>query len=299
MRLPDFLIIGAMRAGTTTLCADLVSHPDIFMPAWKEPDVLTSDTVLSPSGTKSYMHLFREARPDQRCGEASTAYTKRPDVEGVAERARRLLGSDLKLIYVVREPVARCRSQHHHEISFGDVKLPLARAVHAEPRFVDYSRYAMQLEPWLDVFPAEQFAVVRFERYVSERRRTIERLCRFLEVDDAALPPLQEEAAFNKAANRPSPSPVWRRFVHSTRWYEAYVKPRIPYTTRRWLADRLLPRAPAAADPLDPETTAFLVDALSAETARFEAVFQKLWPEVYDPENAYDPCRRYVSALAS
>lgn len=296
MRLPDFLIVGAMRAGTTTLARDLDRHPDLFLPARKEPDALADEAVFSPAGNAAYARLFAPARAEQRCGEASTSYTKRPTVDGVAARARRLLGDGLKLIYLVREPIARLRSQHHHEVSLKELHLPLAQAVHAHPHLLDYSRYAMQLAPWLEVFGPERIAVVRFERYVAERRETVAALCRFLAVDPARLPALADEVAFNRGANRPTPNPLWRTFVHGTSWYEVYVKPRIPYGTRRWLADRLLPRAPAQADALDPATTSYLVDALAEDTAQFERLYRERWSERYDPALAYDLRARYGEA---
>ena len=108
---PDFLIVGAMKAGTTTLYHDLSEHPDIFLPVLKEPEVLTTLERLDEMRAY-YARLFRPARPGQLKGEASTAYTKRPNNEGVAEKARALCGDGLKIIYIRRDPVERIRSQY-------------------------------------------------------------------------------------------------------------------------------------------------------------------------------------------
>ncbi len=88
---PDFLVVGAMKGGTTTLYFDLGAHPDLHLPEPKEPEVLVRHA--DPAAIReAYAAHFRNARPGQLCGEASTVYTKRPDHEGVAERARQASG---------------------------------------------------------------------------------------------------------------------------------------------------------------------------------------------------------------
>src|SRR5262245_34426917 len=85
---PDFLIVGAMKAGTTSLHRDLNLHPQIFLPEEKEPEGLCHDRVLSARGRRRYARLFRPSRAGQMRGEASTAYTKLPEWQGVPARAR-------------------------------------------------------------------------------------------------------------------------------------------------------------------------------------------------------------------
>jgi hypothetical protein len=292
----DFLIIGAMRAGTTTLFEDLRPHPDLFLPEHKEPEYLCSDEVLADGGAKAYGRLFRHARADQLCGEASTAYTKAPHHAGVPARARRVAGEGLKLVYIVREPVARARSQHHHEIGQSWTNLPIDRAMREEPRFLDVSRYAMQLDLWLEHFDPANLMILRFEDYVAARDAQLAAVCRFLGVDPARLPPPSEEA-FNKTAGRPSTNRFWRRFVHGQVWYEEYVKPYVPRGLRRRAAAALLPQAPAEAEALAPATVAYMVEALGADTERFERLFETHQPDLYRAATRYDPVRRYASLL--
>src|SRR5690606_18597197 len=117
LRLPDFLIIGAQKAGTTTLFRDLETHPQIAFSYHKEPHSLCYDQVLTPRGQRRYSDYFVHIKPGQICGEASTGYTRFPQFQGVAERALRVLGPDLRLIYIVRNPVDRVVSHHHHSVS--------------------------------------------------------------------------------------------------------------------------------------------------------------------------------------
>ncbi len=127
MRLPDFLIIGAQKAGTTTLYRDLLANPAIFLPIDKEPGNLCEDDLLTDTGRSAYARHFANASTDQLCGEATTSHTKRPDVLGVPARARRLLGDKLKVIYLVREPISRIISHHHHELTSSEVTCGISR----------------------------------------------------------------------------------------------------------------------------------------------------------------------------
>ena len=96
-----------MKAGTTTLYRDLYDHPEVFLPEEKEPDSLAYDDVLTTEGTRTYRGMFAGANDGQLIGEASTSYSKAPFFGDVPSRALRLCGSDLKIIYVVREPFER------------------------------------------------------------------------------------------------------------------------------------------------------------------------------------------------
>src|SRR5262245_60208451 len=111
MRLPNFLVIGAMKSGTTTFYHDLAAHPDVFL-AEKELGALSRDVA-----TVEYASYFKRAKPEQLCGDVSTTYSMCPDVSGVADRAKKNLSRNTKIIYLVREPVARAISHHYHYYS--------------------------------------------------------------------------------------------------------------------------------------------------------------------------------------
>lgn len=270
-RLPNFLIIGAMRAGTTTLYRHLDIHPDIFLPQTKEPNTLCSDDALGQAGREEYARLFGQAREERCLGEASTAYTKAPDFGNVAARARSVLGPEVKLVYIVRHPIERIRSQHHLERANQLTDLPLEAAVREERRFVNYSRYAMQLEPWLDAFGPERVMVLRFENYVADTPFWYGEVCRFLGVHPGAVPELPEEA-FNKTADRPSVTPFWRRHVFERDWYRLHLRQLLPRRVREMGARTLLPKAPAKAESLSSGTRAWLWEQVGDDIARFESL---------------------------
>ena len=92
MQIPDFLIVGAMKAGTTTLYRDLSGHPGIYLPEEKEPETLVRFGNDEAAILRDYKSLLGRSPKGALTGEASTVYTKRPLHEGVAERAWRICG---------------------------------------------------------------------------------------------------------------------------------------------------------------------------------------------------------------
>jgi len=260
---PDFLIIGAQKAGTTTLYRDLYAHPNVFLPEQKEPECLTKFGDDFDAIRRDYADLFAPAKSGQIKGEASTSYTKRPTFEGVAERAFKFAGPDLKLIYLKRDPIKRLVSQYRHEVGKGGDFPPIEEAIRRDPTFIDYGRYAWQLEPWVDLFPAENILELSFETYVETRRASLEQVCQFLGLDVALLPDIEEERAFNKSGERTVVrSTMADRFIR-TQFYQRRVKPAIPWETRDWIVKTFLPQPKIPDTTLSPETIAWINGELS------------------------------------
>lgn len=255
---PDFLIIGAMKAGTTSLYRDLAAHPKLFLPEEKEPECLVSSGDDVVAIETDYKSLFRGAKPFQLKGEASTAYTKRPVFEGVAQRAHRICGSSLKLIYITRDPIRRIISQYDHERAYGLVKEPLNDAVLLHSRFVDFSRYEWQLQSWLDIFGEGNVLRLSFEHYTADRTGTAARVCEFLGIDPAELPPTRDDLAFNASKNRPTAATGLFKMLIASRLYQRHLKPRIPWELRGRVAEMVLPKTNSTVEVLRPEVEAQL-----------------------------------------
>lgn len=242
MPLPDFLIIGAMKAATTTLYHDLLANSEVFFPFEKEPSNLIYESVLTVSGRREYAALFRKARPHQICGETSTAYSKLPLYAGVPLRARDVLGKSLKVIYLVREPVSRSISHHQHQIANGVyAEQSLDQALIDHPNVLDFSRYAMQIEPWIETFGPDHIRIVIFEDYIQRRMETIEDLSLFL-----GITPCPESIDPTKSYNRGDSRTVKSGFfgrMSKTLLYRAVIRPLLPMRTRYLIRDALLPTA--------------------------------------------------------
>jgi hypothetical protein len=152
---PDFLLVGANKAGTTSLIDYLRRHPSLFVSRIKEP-CFFSDPSQRARGDGWYESLFAEARPDQLRGEGSTTYARWPYREApwtLDPRAEILARRpDVRLVYLVRHPVERLFSQYRFRQRYGRT-CSFEEAIEATPAFLDCSRYDMQIEKWRSVLP--------------------------------------------------------------------------------------------------------------------------------------------------
>lgn len=256
MRIPDFLIIGAMKAGTTSLYDDLTRVKGIYMPPEKEPEDLIHAQAETPDGLARYAAKFAAARPGDLCGEASTAYAKLPLYQGVAERARRILGPDLRIIYMRRDPIRRIVSQYHHLWGLGLEDRPINRAVLEDESYVAFSQYERQLAPWREAFGQDNILVIDFEDYIANRREVLEKVCAFLGRD---MPETVNETHRNRSDGKrvSRPGSLMARFRVSP-FYLYRIKPLLPTALRDRLKAAVLPKARKMTDTLTAETEAEL-----------------------------------------
>jgi hypothetical protein len=197
--LPDFLILGAQKAGTTALYAYLRWHPGITGPSWKEVSFFDRHYGR---GTAWYRGHFPLRSRGRLVGEASPGYLFHPLAP---ERVREIVPA-AKLIVLVRDPVDRALSHYHHEVALGREPLTFEEALDAEPvrtrgeeakmlrepgyfsrAWWDYTylargRYAEQIERWFAVFPREQLLVVPSEELSSDPSGSYARVLDFLGV---------------------------------------------------------------------------------------------------------------------
>jgi hypothetical protein len=265
-RPPDFIVIGAMKAGSTTLYEDLRRHPGIFVPE-KELDTL-SRPGLDAAG---YAALFAAAGPDDVTGEVSATYAKLPETAGLAERAARLLGREFRVVYLVRDPVDRTVSHHFHRLSRRTVDPSVDTAVRADHRLIDYSRYGMQLEPWLAAVGPQHVHLVHFERYVADRSGVLAGLVRELGVSDVD-PTAELRSVHNRTEGRHVAVGARGRITRSP-LYRRYVRPRLPESARRRLAHAVLPTAPPRPDPPSEVTVELILERTAADCARLVEIF--------------------------
>lgn len=175
--LPNFLVIGAMKAGTTSLHAWLGQHPDIGMSAIKEINYFVSRrTDHDPAW---YARQFDGRAPYR--GESSTSYTKFPQRPGVPERLHALV-PDARLVYVVRDPIERTVSHFLHALQRGRERRSLSEALAdlEDNLYVDPSRYHLQLEQYWPYYPPERILVLSAEELQRAPQVALERVTTFL-----------------------------------------------------------------------------------------------------------------------
>jgi hypothetical protein len=182
---PDFIIIGAMKCMTSTLHEQLAAQSGIYMSTPKEPCYFSDDKVYE-KGPSWYASLFSGCGAVELCGESSTHYTKLPTYPHTVSRLHEAF-PEAKLIYVMRHPIDRLRSQYVHEWTQRMVDDPIDVAISTFPELVHYSRYSYQLAPYLTSFGPDQVLPVFFDRIASHPQSELERICRFLGYRGQAL----------------------------------------------------------------------------------------------------------------
>ncbi len=174
MRKPDFILIGAMKCGTSTLAAQLAAQNGLFITDPKEPNYFSDDNVFA-RGKEWYYSLFEYADPGDLLGEASTHYTKRPDHPDTLKRMQVALPNP-RLIYMIRDPMERLVSHYIHDWSEGIISCSLEEAVRTHSRLVDYGRYGWQIAPYVEAFGANSILLTSLERIKSDPSNELARV---------------------------------------------------------------------------------------------------------------------------
>ena len=183
--LPNLIVIGAAKCGTTSLYHYLGAHPEISMPAMKELKFFVREHNWE-RGLDWYASWFADVSAPVR-GDVSPQYTNYPRFRGVPERMHSVV-PDAKLIYLVRDPVERLISYYVERYARGLERRELADAITlspTDPYTGPSSRYCTQLEQYLPYYPLDQILVLTQEDLLRRRRATLREIFRFLGVDDS------------------------------------------------------------------------------------------------------------------
>lgn len=193
MTLPTFLIIGAMKGGTTSLHGYLRQHREVFMPERKELNFFLDEYAGPPidppeernwsRGITWYEQQFAGAEGELAVGEASPNYSRYPTYPGVAEKIAAVVPK-VKLIYLVRNPIDRVFSHYLHDLANGREQRPLHIAVRRDDRYLAPSRYATQLEHYFRVFSPGQVLLLKADDLLARRAETVRRVLEFIGVND-------------------------------------------------------------------------------------------------------------------
>jgi hypothetical protein len=185
-----------MKCATTAVHRYLNLHPDVAMSEAKELNFFCgpSEPLAGLSGNwhrgvEWYAAQFRPEAPVR--GEASPAYTS-PSFPEVTERMVRTI-PEVRLVYLVRDPIERAVSQYLHHRADGTERRPIGEALlDPQSQYLQRSRYHARLEPYLACFPIDQIFICSQEDLLSRRRATMRELYRFAGVEDRFWSPAHE-----------------------------------------------------------------------------------------------------------
>lgn len=186
----DFLVPGFSKCGTTSLCALLNQHPDIFIPDEKEPLFFIHADHLDKLGW--YQGLFAAAPSHARCGEGSTFYSSVAHEIGSRDRIV-AFNPDIKLIFIARDPIARIESSfreyHHSGPHFGlNTPYGLEAALDALPALISDSCFWSRLNNYRHKVADANILLVFLEDLKADPVSVMQRCFEFLGVDPSFRP---------------------------------------------------------------------------------------------------------------
>ncbi|MDH5529575.1 MAG: sulfotransferase [Paracoccaceae bacterium] len=262
---PDFFVIGAMKAGTTTICSYLAQFDQIGMSRIKETDYFIAEKnhVL---GEAWYQRQFDLGRP--LLGEASPNYTKYDIFPGVPERIANV-APDAMFLFIARDPVARFASHYRHSWTFGHMRVEPAGLLTSDNgrHMIECSRYGAQIDQYLAHFDSRQFLFLDFDELCAAPQIVADQVADFLRIDRRTMQPelpantADEVARIPSALKRIARSSLVRRCDHF-----------IPKSTRNLVRKAYSLRKPDLAPELNRELLDKVTDLLRTDARRFREI---------------------------
>ena len=304
MTMPDFLLIGPGRCGTTSLHYYLEQHPQIYMSPVKEPGFLALDGsdlriprewkrlsyTLSELG--EYQKLFGSVTSEKAIGESSVNYIH---LQGVIPRIKKYMPR-ARLIVNLRNPVEKAYSGYILRIREGIEPLSFGEAISAEPlepltdlkwryyerRFVRSGFHSVHLSRFLESFPREQIGVFFFDDLIADPVNWVKSIYRFLAVDDTFDPDLSikhnssripRNRRLDELQNRPNALKTLVRFL-------------TPARLRKTAATTLNRRNFRAPPPLSPQTRQRLIEMYRDDINRLQGLVGRDLSHWLEADNA-------------
>lgn len=234
MSLPNFICPGAQKAGTTSLHNILIQHPDIYLPTEKETKFFQNDELYR-EGIGFYERKFFSTWSGQKAiGEIDPSYLF---FEYVPARIRKDLGKDIKLLFMLRDPVKRALSQYYQALRVGSERESFEKAIMAagldrqdtplsiiRRRYITRGFYATQIKRYLEFFPQENMLFIIFETdFLKNREETIGHVLDLLGVEHM---PLDIDIRSNPASV--SRSQGIKRLMHMRNAFRETAKALVP-----------------------------------------------------------------------
>ena len=249
-----FFLIGAMKAGTSSMYEHLAAHPAIYPASRKEPRFFANPGP-SARDFSAYAALFAGRTTETWTFEASTAYTKYPMISGVPERIHAAF-PEARMIYLLRDPVERICSAYLHNLAAGRERRSLEEAVFGDsPEYLSVSRYHLQVSQYLRVFPRQRILLLFFEAFIADVGGTLEQVARFLQLE-SGFDPVETTRRDNETAAKRVPG----RSLDALTRLPGYSV--LPWRVRRWTTERMTKPLPEKREILDTRLRARILEAL-------------------------------------
>jgi hypothetical protein len=296
MTMPNFLIIGAMKSGTTALYYYLEQHPQVYMSPVKEPNFFAFEgedlgarwpgdqkgiNGSSITEIEAYRALYAQAKDEKALGEASHWYLYRPKA---VERIKHHI-PDAKMIVILRNPVERAYSHFLHSVRTGTELLTdftealqeeasgARKAAYREDYF-DRGLYAGQVQRYFDVFGRDQVRVYLHEDLNSSPHETMKDIFQFLQVDDSFIP----DVSLKRNVSGFPKNKTLDRYLRGPHPVKRVLKRYLPFPLRRRLlvaSDALNTRNLTEPPKLQPEVRRQLTGAYREDILNLQELINR------------------------
>lgn len=253
MTLPNFLIIGVAKTGTTSLYKYLEQHPQVYMSDFKEPGFFAFEgetldfqgpgaknriNKWSVTDIEAYEQMFAGATDEKAIGEATPLYLYYPKA---CDRIKHYI-PHAKLIAMLRDPVERAFSNYVWAVQQGAEPLDFAAAIAAEPErlknnwgprwhYKDPGFYYAQVKRYFDRFEREQIKIYLHEDFIANPLEIVRDMFQFLEIDPNFVPDLSRK--FNRSGI--PRNQAWQKFLSKPNAIKSVLKPFLPLQFRQKL----------------------------------------------------------------
>lgn len=192
MLLPNFIVIGSMKAATTSIFKNLAEHPDIHGAPSKELNYFTENY------NKNIEWYHSKFDPNKFNGESSPSYTRVHEFPDCPKKMFDLL-PNVKLIYVLRDPISRLISHLHHDLYRDRIKSNQIEEVLTEDNtYIKTSLYYFQISKYLEFYSPKNIFFVKFEDYLQNSNLVLNEICDFLKLSNYDF----QINSFNTTENR-------------------------------------------------------------------------------------------------
>jgi hypothetical protein len=270
----DFLVPGFSKCGTTTLCALLAQHPDIYIPELKEPWYFSSNDF--PAKQADYIQHFSPARPGQLLGEGSVNYSgfEKEDIS-IARIADN--NPDCRFIFIARNPLRRIessyREMHHSGVKFGlNAPYGLADNLERFPQMIKDSMYFERISKYVDAFGKQAILVLFLEDLNRQPQSELARCFKHLGVDDEFQ--VKEEVRLNEGSSKYYDTRILR-YIRSKPWSGFKLARLDPEQQDRLLQPLRLRRPFVKPIQWDERSRAMVRDSVLPDAKKFLTAFGK------------------------
>ena len=288
--MPNFLVIGAAKAGTSSLYHYLKQHPQIYMSPEKEPRFFALEGEKldfggpaqginqgSITSLEAYCQLFQGVINETAIGEASTLYLSSPKAP---QRIKHYL-PNAKLIAVLRDPAERAFSSYMHLVRDGYETLSFAEGLKAEANRIQenwqplwyYQQrgfYYEQLKRYFDIFQMEQIKIYLYEDLAADSKAVVQDITRFLEVDANFTPKLTRENVSGVPKSR------WLQHLFTKdNPLKSTLKPLFPQQLRRGIAENVKKQNLGAKPSLSSETRQELIAVYREDILKLQELIDR------------------------